>query len=158
MGRQRPLTSAGFTSINEHLPITAGDRECCESVGTSHPDDAREVTLPKESKMLEVEIPQQTGESMVTLRQRVRAFCESKRIPFEQAGQVPQALAIFVADEATQEIVQQEFSVPLPAVAVSSPAETKSGAPAASVPVQPQSDDLAPRGPRRRETLRPSGN
>jgi hypothetical protein len=107
--------------------------------------------------MLEVEIAQQTGESMVNLRQRVRAFCESKRIPFEQAGQVPQALAIFVADEATREAVQQEFSAPIPAAAVS-PAETKAGAPAASVPVQQPSGDLAPRESRRRETLRPSGS
>jgi hypothetical protein len=107
--------------------------------------------------MLEVEIPQQTGESMTNLRQRVRAFCESKRIPFEQAGQVPQALAIFVDDEASREAVQQEFSGSIPAVAVS-PAETKAGASAALAPVRQQSDDLAQRESRRRETLRPSGS
>ena len=106
--------------------------------------------------MLEVEIPQQAGESMANLRQRVRAFCESKRIPFEQAGQVPQALAIFVADEATREIVQQEFSAAIPAAALS-PGEIKAGTAATSVPVQ-KSDDSAPREPRRRETLRPSGS
>ena len=102
--------------------------------------------------MLEVEIPQQTGESMINLRQRVRAFCESKRIPFEQAGQVPQALAIFVEDEATREAVQREFLGPMPAVAASS-AETKAPAPLAQ-----QSGDLAPGESRRRETLRPSGS
>jgi hypothetical protein len=107
--------------------------------------------------MLEIEIPQQTGESMATLRQRVREFCESKRIPFEQAGQVPQALAIFVADEATREIVRQEFSAPIPAGAEAR-AGTAAAAPAASAPVQQQSDDIAKRESRRRETLRPSGN
>src|SRR5579872_1572659 len=106
--------------------------------------------------MLEVEIPQQTGESMANLRQRVRAFCESKRIPFEQAGQVPQALAIFVADEATREVVQREFAGPIPAVAASS-AETKAPVPGASASVQ-QSDDATPPAARRRETLRPSGS
>ena len=63
--------------------------------------------------MLEVEIPQQAGESMANLRQRVRAFCESKRIPFEQAGQIPQALALFVEDEATRDLIRQGLS-PLP--------------------------------------------
>jgi hypothetical protein len=107
--------------------------------------------------MLEVEIPQQAGESMTDLRQRVRAFCEGKRIPFEQAGQIPQALAIFVADEATREAVQRELSGPVAAVAPS-PAETKAQTPTASAPKQQQNDDLAPREPRRRETLRPSGS
>src|SRR3954471_23742315 len=106
--------------------------------------------------MLEVEIPQQPGETMANLRQRVRAFCESKRIPFEQAGQVPQALAIFVADEATREVVRQEFLAPAPAVAASS-AETKTPAPGASAPPQ-QSGDPTPPTTRRRETLRPSGS
>lgn len=107
--------------------------------------------------MLEVEIPQQAGESMTELRQRVRAFCERKRIPFEQAGQIPQALAIFVADEPTREAVQRELSGPVAGVAPS-PAETKSRTPIASAPKQQQNDDLAPREPRRRETLRPSGS
>ncbi len=67
--------------------------------------------------MLEVHIPLQPGESMIELRQRVRAFCEGKRIPFEQAGQVPRALALFVADAATRELLQQALVGPVPASA-----------------------------------------
>jgi hypothetical protein len=57
--------------------------------------------------MLEVHIPLPPGETMIQLRERVRAFCDSNRIPFEQAGQIPQALALFVEDEATRDVIKQ---------------------------------------------------
>ncbi len=60
--------------------------------------------------MLEVHIPLPAGESMMQLRDRARAFCDSNRIPFEQAGQIPQALALFVEDEETRELIKQGLS------------------------------------------------
>jgi hypothetical protein len=101
--------------------------------------------------MLEVHIPQQPGETMGDLRRRVRSFCESNRVPFEQAGQVPQALAIFVADEATREAIQQGLAALAPPVA-SSPGAAKSPPPVPSAE-QPVEE---PRDPTRREKLRPS--
>jgi hypothetical protein len=99
--------------------------------------------------MLEVHIAQQPGETMSDVRGRVRSFCEANRIPFEQAGQVPQALAIFVADEGTREAVQQGLAVPIPSV-VATVAEAE-----AVAPVLP-AKQAEVRDPTRRETLRPS--
>ena len=103
--------------------------------------------------MLEVHIAQQPGETMTELRQRVRTFCESNRVPFEQAGQVPQALAIFVADEATRTTVEQGLAGPAPAVAAKPAAAEAPPAPSAAE--QPP-EDSEPRSSGRRETLRPS--
>jgi hypothetical protein len=65
--------------------------------------------------MLEVHIPLPPGETMIQLRERVRAFCDTNRIPFEQAGQIPQALALFVEDEAIRELIRQGLSPAPPA-------------------------------------------
>jgi hypothetical protein len=60
--------------------------------------------------MPEVHIPLEPGETMGDLRRRARSFCEANRIPFEQAGQIPQALALFVADCATSDLLQQALA------------------------------------------------
>ena len=57
--------------------------------------------------MPEFHTPLAPGETMIGLRDRVRAFCESNRILFEQAGQIPLALALFVEDETTRERIKQ---------------------------------------------------
>jgi hypothetical protein len=103
--------------------------------------------------MLEVHIAQQPGESMGDLRRRVRSFCEGNRVPFEQAGQIPQALAIFVADEATREVVQQGLSGLATPVA-SSPVAAE--APPAVPASEQTSNEAAAGAPLRREKLRPS--
>src|SRR4051812_26100284 len=103
--------------------------------------------------MLEVHIAQQPGESMSELRRRVRSFCESNRVPFEQAGQIPQALAIFVADEATREAVQQGLTG-LATPAASSPVAAEA-VPTATASERP-SDEARPGEPIKREKLRPS--
>ena len=102
--------------------------------------------------MIEVHIAQQRGETMSDLRRRVRVFCETNRVPFEQAGQVPQALAIFVVDEATREAVQQGLADPVALVATSPPEAVVTPPAARAAP----SDEAEIPDRTRRETLRPS--